>query len=291
MDFKRGEDAIAAMSEISRRGLAMECFGFDPFLQAQRMKRESLAADVKSLAGVMKSSGSVLGALKDGARVALAGRRYMKDVDFSIQVIIEERCEEAAKLMARQVREVIARHNGREIENSIPRIVRANPFGPVNSMVGPEGERWAPVHALLPHSRVISTYRDIEAILEQHRELINQHDIVVGYLFATVSTNCFVLEPVFFWPDELNALHRQSVTPDHLARLRGFPANEEAREAVDMIRAEMITLFTRVGGVHSQIGKSYQYREGLAPESWKLIMAIKDAVDPQRRINPDSLGL
>lgn len=291
MDFKRGEDAIAAMSEISRRGLAMECFGFDPFLQAQRMKRESLATDVKSLAGVMKSSGSVLGALKDGARVALAGRRYMKDVDFSIQVIIEERCEEAAQLMARRVREIIANHNGREIENSVPRIVRANPFGPVNNMVGPEGERWAPVHALLPHSKAVATFQAVEAILERHQELIARHGIGVGYLFATVSSNCFVLEPVFFWPDELNDLHRESVTPEHLGRLRGFPANEAAREAVGAIRDEMIALFTEVGAVHSQIGKSYQYRQGLQANSWKLISGIKRLVDPQGKVNPGSLGL
>jgi len=45
-DFKTGEDTLAAMSEISRNGLAMECFGFDPYLQAQRLKRESLGKDV-----------------------------------------------------------------------------------------------------------------------------------------------------------------------------------------------------------------------------------------------------
>ena len=47
---------LPAMSEISRRGIAMECFGFDPFLQSQRLQRESLAKDVKALAGVLKAS-------------------------------------------------------------------------------------------------------------------------------------------------------------------------------------------------------------------------------------------
>ncbi len=291
MDFKRGEDALAAMSEIGRKGLAMECFGFDPFLQSQRMKRESLAADVKSLAGVMKSSGSVFGALKDGAKVALAGRRYMNEVEFSIQVIIEERCPEAAQLMARQVREIIARYNGREIENSIPKIVRANPFGPVNNMVGPEGERWVPVHALLPHSKVVAGFQGVEAIKQRHAALIEEHGIGMGYLFATVSTNCFALEPVFFWPDELNELHRQSITPDHLKRLKGFPANEASRAAVATIRQDIIELFTGMGGVHLQIGKSYRYREGLDANSWKLLSSIKGLLDPQGRVNPGSLGL
>ena len=34
---------------------------------------------MKALAGVMKSAGSVVGGLREGARVALAGRGYIRD--------------------------------------------------------------------------------------------------------------------------------------------------------------------------------------------------------------------
>ena len=107
-DFKQGDDCIAAMSEISRQGLAMECFGFDPFLQALRLKRESLAKDVKALAGVMKSSGSLLGALKDGAKLAMAGRGYMKDVGYSVQIIVEDRIEAAVDARMNDIRAIAA---------------------------------------------------------------------------------------------------------------------------------------------------------------------------------------
>ena len=39
--FEGYADMCAAMSEIARRDLVTECFGFDPYLQRQRMKRES----------------------------------------------------------------------------------------------------------------------------------------------------------------------------------------------------------------------------------------------------------
>ena len=35
---------LRAMAQISRESLTTECFGFDPYLQHQRMKRASLAA-------------------------------------------------------------------------------------------------------------------------------------------------------------------------------------------------------------------------------------------------------
>ena len=61
------------MSEIGRRGLASEAFGFDPFLQAQRMKRDSMASDAKSLVKMVKSQGGFWKGLKEGARVVAAG--------------------------------------------------------------------------------------------------------------------------------------------------------------------------------------------------------------------------
>ena len=53
---------------------------------------------------------------------------------------------------------------------------------------------------------------------------------------ATVSTTIFVLEPVFFWPDEMKALHRASVEPGHLKKLRGFPENLEARQLMRQLK-------------------------------------------------------
>lgn len=290
-DFKTAEDALNAMSEISRLGLAMECFGFDPHVQAQRLKRASMATDVKALAGVMKSSGSVLGALKDGAKVALAGRRFMEDVDYSVQIIIEDRNKAAAEARAEDVRAVGKQFNGREIENSIPKITRANPFAAINNMLGPQGERWLPVHGLLPHSKIKQAHAALEALFDQYGALMTEHRISVGYLFATSSTNTFILEPVFYWEDAINEIHRHSVDPAHLARLKGFSENLEARAAMGKIRRELAELFCQLGAVHQQIGKDYLYREGLQPEAWKLIQAIKNTVDPDCKINPKSLGL
>lgn len=290
-DFKTAENTIAAMSEISRRGLAMECFGFDPFLQQQRLKRESLAKDVKALAGVMKSAGSVMGALKDGAKVALAGRRYMSDVDHSVQIMIEDHTQAGADARAKEIVAIALEHGGREIENSIPRIARANPFGPVNSMLGPEGERWVPSHVLVPHSDAPAAYQAIIDLFEQHKEAFEKYKIETGFLYAIISTNCFVLEPVFFWPDSTNDLHKNSVEADHLAKLPVHQEDLAARDYVAQVRKEFAAMFKERGGVHMQIGKSYLYAEGVQPEALAMIKSIKQALDPKGQVNPGALGL
>ena len=51
---------LSDKNEISRQVLVIECFGIDPLLQQQRMKRESVAECIKSFAGILKASDGVI---------------------------------------------------------------------------------------------------------------------------------------------------------------------------------------------------------------------------------------
>lgn len=282
---------LAAMAEISRRDLVMECFGFDPFLQAQRMRRESLAADAQNLLGVMKSAGGVGKALAEGARIAAAGRDFVADAEWSFSIMIEDRHADGAAARLEAVRRIAADEGGRELPATVPKVLRANPFGPVNSIIGPDGERWVPVHGIFPHSRAVAAMDAITKLFESHERTVIEHEIGVGHLLTTVAGNCTVLEPVFFWPDTLEEVHLRSVEPGHLRKIRGFPENPAARAAVTEIREALIALFTDLGAAHLQLGKSYRYREGLKNANWRLIEALKKELDPGRRMNPGALGL
>jgi len=289
--FDRYEDMLPAMSEISRRGLASECFGFDPYLQGQRMKRESLAKDIKSLAGVMKASGGVMDAVKKGAKLAAAGRGYMKDVLFSFHVTVENRHKAAAEADLETIRDIVRQAGGREIENSIPTLINANPFMPVNNMIGPDGERWVPVHAAIPHSRAVAMMDAMEELFGHHVAMIEKYNIGVGYLLTIIGPNAVLLEPVFFWPDVLMEFHRRNVEKPVLKKLKGFPENLEIREFVTGVRKELTKLCMDHAAVHFQIGRAYRYAEGLKPENLQLVRAVKDHMDPEGLINPGSLGL
>lgn len=290
-DFKTPDDTLAAMSEIARQGLAMECFGFDPFLQSQRLKRESLAKDVQALAGVMKASGSITGALKEGAKVALAGRRYMQDVDYSVQIMVEDFSQAGADEKARRITAIARHFEGREISNSIPKIARANPFGPVNAMLGPQGERWVPSHVIVPHSKVQESHELIMGLFDEFVKQFEQHSIETGFLFTVIATNGFVLEPVFFWPDVAAEFHQTYVEADHLKNLPKLEEDLAARKVVETVRHRMAAMFKDRGGVHLQIGKEYHYADGISAEALATIRAVKAQVDPQNLVNPGALGL
>ena len=289
--FETPAGFAAAVSEIARRRLASECFGFDPFLQAQRMKRDSLGNDAKALVGMMKAQGGFWKGLKEGAKVVAAGRSFLDDARFSIHTVCEGRIQAAADADLAAIRAIVTANGGREVENTIPKVLRANPFPNVNSMLGPSGERWVPVHGIVNHSRALETIQTIIALYDANAAEMEKLNVGAGYMFVAAGSTGFLIEPVFFWPDAYDLLHENAVEPAHLAKLTRFPVNPPARALVERLRAEIIAIFGRMGGMHMQIGRAYPLQQRLDPEAWKLVAAVKTTVDPDRRMNPGVLGL
>lgn len=282
---------VGAMSDIERAGLATECFGFDPKLNAIRMQRESMASDAKALVGMMKKQGSVLGALKEGVKVVTAGRNFLKDAKFSLHVLAEGRIQAAADADIEGARQIVAAHGGREVENTIPKIVRANPFGPLNSVLGPEGQRWAPIHGLVPHGKAKECHAAIEALFDDRREEMDALGIHTGTLCGAVGGAGLIIEPCLYWPDARNPVIEDTIEPAHLAKLPKHEKNPDAWALTQELKKALLDLFLSFGAAHFQIGRTYLYRDSLDPNADALLRAVKAQVDPRGLMNPGSLGL
>lgn len=283
---------VEALAEMGRLGLACELFGFDPNLQAVRMTRASLASDVKSLSNVItKQKGGLLKGLKEGAKVALAGRSYMDDVAFSIHAITEGHSAAEVDAKLSTLKAIAEKHGGKEIENSIPKIIRANPFTPLNNILGPQGERWVPIHGIVPMGDGASCLSDIEALFESLKDDLEKYNVTTGYLLTTLSTNGFLIEPVFIWPEEIWPIHEQTVEPSVLKRVKRFDRNPDATAFVETARQGILDIFAKYGAAHFQIGRTYRYQENSQAPSWELLDGIKSLLDPNRTINSGALGL
>lgn len=279
-----------AMADVAREGLASECFGMDPVLQSQRMKRAGLAQDLKAVAGVIGSARGLGAGLKEAAKVALAGRRFLDDVSYSLHVGNEGRTESSVRECLDAIRRIVAAHGGREVENTIPKVLRGSPFVSMTSAIGPLGERWLPVHALLPLSDAAATWTAVRALFDEHAAGFAEHGIEVGILTA-IAGNAFVLEPVFYWPAPRTEFYQRVLDDATLGRFEDFAPNPPGEALVKSVRAQLTALFLARGAAHLQIGKTYRYREGLRPEAWRLVEALKRAVDARGLVNPGALGL
>ncbi len=290
-EFTSSAACAEAAADIARTGIACEVFGFDPQLTRVRLKRASLLSDVKALGNVIKGQGSLIKGLVEGAKVAAAGRSFLDAATWSLHFTVEGRSRAGIAEDMQRLKSICAGHGGQEAENSIPKIIRANPFGPLNNLLGPSGERWVPVHGIVAMSEGAAAWAEIENYFASLEPEFAAHGIETGFLVTTLSTNGFLIEPVFIWPEEIYRIHEASVEADWLKKMKRFAPNPAATALVARARRGVIDIFSRRGAAHFQIGRSYPYAAQRSPETLELIKRIKAAVDPAGTVNPGALGL
>lgn len=288
--FDTAAQLFGAMGEVSRADVVSEQFAMDPALQKVRMKRVSLREDARALGQLVKGTGGLKG-LVEGAKVVMAGRDFLEAGKFSAHVSLDGRDAADADAKAAIVRRINESFGGTEVENTVPKMMRANPFAEVNSMLGPSGERWVPVHGTVPFSKATRMWEACEAVFGRHAASMAQHKIEHGYLSSTVGQVGTLVEPVLFWPDARLAFHERVLDPAYLAKLPKYPPNPAAAAAVARLREDLATAFMEAGAVSFQLGKFYRYQDGLDPSAAAFLKQLKQLVDPQGRMNPGGLGL
>ena len=95
---------------------------------------------------------------EEAAKIAVAGATgFADDVDYSLHLTCDLNNAGDAKWRLEEVRRIVATtKSGKEMEPIIPKVVRAQPFKHVGEfLVGHDGERWIPIHACLPASKLV----------------------------------------------------------------------------------------------------------------------------------------
>lgn len=288
--FPSGEALLKAMAEIARQGLAAETCAFDPGLTMVRMKRASIGADVKTLSAVVAKEKNFGKGILAAAKIAMGGRNFIAPTDYPLHVICEGRSKAAVDHDMAATRRISTQFGGAEIENSIAKVIRAMPFPALNSMVGPTGEAWVPIHGVCSLSTSPQILAEIQALYAERKAEMDTHEIHTGFLFTTMASNAIVLEPVFFWPQGWRPVHESAVEPAHLSSLQQRPENEDATAVIRSLRKAVVAIFERYGTGHFQIGRTYPYRESRDVLSKALLDGMKAIMDPEGVINPGVLG-
>lgn len=69
--------------------IAATCFGMDPMLQYQRIKRASMLQGVKALKGVVSSAKSTFSGIRSAMRIAVAGKRFIDENGYPLHRVVE----------------------------------------------------------------------------------------------------------------------------------------------------------------------------------------------------------
>lgn len=289
-NYDTQEKISSAMVAIAQEGVAATCFGMDPMLQYQRIKRASMLQGVKALKGVIASSKNTFSGIRSAMRIAVAGKRFIDENGYSLHIVVEGADQAEIRSKLGRVKKICLAQ-GSEIESSIPSMMLGDPFVPMTSAIGPAGERWAPMHGLFPLSEGYQAFARIEALFDGFAQRFDQHNIIVGYLLAAVSSTAFVIEPVFYWPGPKSEWSKGMLSESQLGKYQDFADDPDVTATIVEARDALNDLFDELGAAHLQIGKKYRYSQNLQQPTRELLEAIKNSLDPSRLINPKTLGL
>ena len=70
-----------------------------------------------------------------------------------------------------------------------------------------------------------------------------------------------------------------------------YPENTEGRALVAELRASIQDIYSDLGAVHFQVGKSYPYQKGRQALASDALKSIKQSLDPKNLMNPGALGI
>lgn len=288
--FDSAVSAAAALSATARSGAVEETYVFDPDTTKRNMDSGDLRSDVRRLGEIVRNQGGIIAGLKAGTRVVVAGKRVVPPDAYSLHLTCADHSESAVQARLERCRSILDDAGGTEIPNSIPLAVRAAPFDNLNGVLGPHGERWIALNAKVAHSDAAAIILGFDEMLTGYRARMSALDVTTSTLCTAVDTHVFGFEAVFHWPDQWLPMHRDVADRHFLAKFTESPANPDAAALIGELRRDTLQLFADLGAASNQIGRTYPYRDNLAPVTCELLDTLKAELDPANLMNPGVLG-
>lgn len=290
--FDDGHDALAALSEIGRAGLAAEAYCWDPyFVQIMSEASTGTRQDLGFLWGVIRNGAGLADGLAAGVRIAMAGKTVFRLGSHMIQCCIDDHSAAGAAGRLKKVRAIALAHRGREVAPSVPRALRGTPFTDFNIAERRTLQRNLPTNSLYPHSRAPGALTAIRELFADNAAEMKRLNIAVGVVYFAVGKNAMCIEPLFYWDDPQHFLHNRIDQTSDIAALESFDAVPEATRFAFALREQLKAVMKANGAVHVQIGKAYDYLPSREPRVAALLRDIKASLDPESLVNPGSLGL
>lgn len=285
-EFDDAKAMLESLALCTSEGLISRAFAMDR-AKAGQAKAVDTGDAATAAAAVLRESGSLLGAAKSAAKLVGFALSRGNSLAWSLHLTIEAPTSEGVDAQLRKVREICGRQ-GKEAPDVFPRTLHAKPYS-VRGFVGPNGERWVPVHGIFKHANGADALAAIQAYLESRAADMSAHGITASYLVSS-SAPYVLIEPMLYWSDRLDPIHMKYLSPRNRERFGAFADNPAARALVRELREGMRTTMDQSGAIHCQLGRFYRPEQQFDAPALALLRQFKRMIDPGGLMNPGVLG-
>lgn len=284
--FEDPASLAEAMAAVQARDTGVVLMGLANRSVRDQAAAASLGEAISMLRGTVTGASSLLQGVGRAVRLALRGVGR-SDLPWGLHLTAEAGSPATARAMLAEAVAAVPSHAA-PMPPTIPLAMLSRPYS-VRGMLGPKGERWAPVHGILPLGRIAGATRAIDRFFADARPRMEAEGLSHSMMFSAQDTSVLV-EPMIYWPDSLRQVHTSALKPEVVGRFAGNPQNPHARALAREIRRGLLEILLQEGAMMAQLGRYYPY-EALAEDPARtLARAIKDVVDPNCLLNPGALG-
>lgn len=275
---------VGVMGAVQRADPGAVCMALDPQRASTAMRGVGPVEAARIALALLRHTRSPLAGV-----VGLLRARIRPGRDWALHVTVESASAAGAAARIAALRALVVGRGGAAIGTGVPAAVRSRPFS-VRGALGPVAERWVPVHGLVPLSAAPDALRALLAHVASNAAELREANISIGWLLSARAGHV-LFEPMLLWPDALGTQHLRHLPSRVTARAAAREPMPRTRAAVDQLRAELRDILDAHGAVHLQIGRYYNHADALDPAARGMLVALKQILDPTRRLNPGSLGL
>jgi glycolate oxidase len=292
--FDSFEQLAEGMVSVARLGVADCSFGNDPVCLEQMMRTQrqdtSLAAGKILAKAVFADAPNLVVGVWRVIKMAAAGQSFLKKAKYTCHVICDGHSHADVRGKIALVRKAASRH-GRKIPNTIPMVISSNPYVTIPPPMIEDIRRGVPQHGVVPFDRVNELHEKIQVLYNKHEKDMKSYGIRAETMFSTISTHAFLYEPILTWPDTLSEFHRHFFRKEFEGVAVSREENLNGRELVAHLQTETARIFSDIGAINFQLGKTYPFWDRYQENGKPLMRALKEVLDPKGILNPGALGL
>lgn len=277
--FASPKKFLRALSSLARIDGVKEIFGFDPVLANIRAQRDSFKNDIVALAKTINSQKDIIKSIKTGVKIASTGRSVIATGDYVLNFIVEGNCDAAVSHTLLKAKQLLIGLGGKEIEPNIPKVLKANPFSNLNAVLGPNGERWSPIHGIVANSRANELHKEVLEILEVNSNSMNKLGVKVGILYVGLNRHSLIIEPVLYWPGEARLIHNHFVEKSIRNTQTKFEHDQSISVYVESLRNQILSKFLEFDAANFQIGRTYDFASNIGETKLNILRKIKSLLD------------
>jgi FAD/FMN-containing dehydrogenase len=282
--YDDADTMLADMAQLLREGLVTRVFSLDQ-AKTQSATNVSMEEAAGVVGAVIRNAGSLTQAVRDVAQLATS-KRAVSAATWSLHYIVEAPTQALADAQLGLARKVCV-PRAKEIDNVLPKTLRSKPYS-IRGFVGPDGDRWVPVHGILPLSEARACMAALQGLFASRQRELSALGITHSWMISSAGAY-ITIEPMLYWRDALDPLHLKHLSERNRSRFGGFAKNETARERVRTLRQELCQIMDQHGAIHAQVGRFYPYAERMDAGSHALLQRIKQALDADCAMNPGVL--